>query len=63
MEGPLNLNSKPLQLSWKHELGRMHLIEPNGKDLRRRPIVWSHPALTQDAICVRNDDSIACYKF
>lgn len=46
-----------------NELGRMHLIEPNGKDLRRRPIVWSHPALTQDVICVRNDDSIACYKF
>ena len=45
------------------ELGRMHLIDPNGKDLRRRPIVWSHPALTQDVICVRNDDSIACYKF
>lgn len=45
------------------ELGRMHLIEPNGKDLRRRPIVWSHPALTQDVICVRNDNSIACYRF
>ena len=45
------------------ELGRMHLIEPNGKDLRRRPIVWSHPALTKDVICVRNDDSIVCYKF
>lgn len=46
-----------------HELGRMHLIEPNGKDLRRRPIVWSHPALTADVLCVRNDNSIACYRF
>jgi outer membrane protein assembly factor BamB len=46
-----------------NELGRMQLIKPNGKDLRIRPIVWSHPALTQDVICVRNDDSIACYRF
>ena len=44
------------------EHGRMNLIKPNGKDLRRRPIVWSHPGLTKDFICVRNDDSIACYK-
>jgi outer membrane protein assembly factor BamB len=44
------------------EHGRMNLIKPNGKDLRRRPIVWSHPGMTQDYICVRNDDSIACYK-
>ena len=44
------------------EHGRMNLIKPNGKDLRRRPIVWSHPGMTRDYICVRNDDSIACYK-
>lgn len=45
------------------EHGRMNLIEPNGKDLRRRPIVWSHPAVTTKVICVRNDDSIVCFKF
>ena len=45
------------------ELGRMHLIEPNGKDLRRRPIVWSHPAFGDSIICVRNDDSIRCFEW
>lgn len=45
------------------ELGRMHLIEPNGKDMRRRPIVWSHPAVTDTHIIVRNDDTIICYEF
>lgn len=43
------------------ELGRMNLIKPNGKDMRRRPIVWSHPAVTDEFIVVRNDDSIRCY--
>jgi len=45
------------------ELGRMKLIEANGRDMRRRPIVWSHPAFSIQRICLRNDDRILSYRF
>ena len=44
------------------ELGRMNLIKPDGSDMRRRPIVWSHPALTGKHIAVRNDSMIRLYQ-
>lgn len=43
------------------EIGRMNLIKPNGKDMRRRPIVWSHPAVSDENIVVRNDNSVRCF--
>lgn len=43
------------------ETSRAKLIEPNGIDLRRRPIVWSHPAYANQRIYVRNDGEIRCY--
>jgi len=42
------------------EVSRMHLLEPNGKDLRRRPVVWSHPAFAHRSIYARNDTEIVC---
>lgn len=44
-----------------HEISRAKLIEPNGGDMKRRPIVWSHPAYAQQCIFVRNDSEIRCY--
>ncbi|MDF1816497.1 MAG: PQQ-like beta-propeller repeat protein [Verrucomicrobiales bacterium] len=40
------------------EIDRTHLIEPNGTDMRQRPIVWSHPAYANGSIFVRNDSEI-----
>jgi outer membrane protein assembly factor BamB len=45
------------------ELGRMNLVRPDGSDMRRRPIVWSHPALTDKHLAVRNDSMIRLYRF
>ena len=42
------------------ELDRANIIEPNGIDLKRRPIVWSHPAYANRRIYVRNDTEIRC---
>ncbi len=43
------------------EINRAKLIEPNGSDMKRRPIVWSHPAYADQCIFVRNDTEIRCY--
>lgn len=43
------------------EIGRASLIEPNGSDMRQRPIVWSPPAFAQRCIFVRNDSEARCY--
>ena len=43
------------------EQSRAKLIEPNGTDMRRRPIVWSHPAYAHQCIFVRNDSEIRCF--
>lgn len=42
------------------EQTRAHLLEPNGIDLRQRPIVWSHPAYADLKCFVRNDTEIIC---
>ena len=40
------------------EIDRAHVIEPNGSDMRQRPIVWSHPAYANGAAVIRNDSEI-----
>jgi outer membrane protein assembly factor BamB len=40
------------------ELDRARIIEPNGIDMRRRKIVWSHPAYADRSCFVRNDNEI-----
>ncbi|MDA0812326.1 MAG: pyrrolo-quinoline quinone, partial [Verrucomicrobia bacterium] len=42
------------------EIDRVNVIEPNGIDMRRRKIVWSHPAYANKCIFVRNDSEIRC---
>lgn len=42
------------------EIDRVHLIEPNGDDMRQRSIVWSHPAYAQGCAFIRNDSEIIC---
>ena len=42
-----------------HEISRTHLIEPTNTD-PGRPVVWSHPALTDRCIFWRNDKEIVC---
>jgi outer membrane protein assembly factor BamB len=42
------------------EIDRAPLIKPNGIDLKRRPIVWSHPAYAGRRIYLRNDTEIRC---
>ena len=41
------------------ELGRMHVIEPDGFT-RGRKYVWSHPAFAERAMFVRNDSELIC---
>jgi len=41
------------------ELGRMKLLEPLLK-MRRRSVVWSHPAFADRSIFARNDAEIVC---
>jgi outer membrane protein assembly factor BamB len=40
------------------EISRAKVIEPNGSDMRQRPIVWSHPAYGMKSCFVRNDSEI-----
>lgn len=40
------------------EISRAKVIEPNGLDMRQRPIVWSHPAYAMKSCFVRNDTEI-----
>ncbi len=42
------------------ELGRSKIVEPNGFDMRQRPIVWSHPAYAGGCAFVRNDSELVC---
>lgn len=41
------------------ELGRMHVLEPTGEGMGR-PVVWSHPALANRCLFVRNDKELVC---
>lgn len=46
------------------ELGRVKVIEPTGSSgMGNRAIVWSHPALANQAILLRNDKEIVRYDF
>ncbi len=46
------------------ELGRVKLIQPTGlSGMGNRPIVWSHPALANRSIVMRNDKEIVRYNF
>ena len=40
------------------EICRAKVIEPNGLDMRQRPIVWSHPAYAMKSCFVRNDSEV-----
>jgi outer membrane protein assembly factor BamB len=40
------------------EISRAKVIEPNGLDMRQRPIVWSHPAYAMKSCFVRNDTEL-----
>lgn len=42
------------------EIDRANIIAPNGIDMRRRKIVWSHPAYANKCCFVRNDSEIRC---
>ena len=42
-----------------HEIGRMKIIEPT-LTMRRRAVVWSHPAFADRAVFARNDKEIVC---
>lgn len=48
-----------LSPSGYNEICRAKVIEPNGIDMRQRPIVWSHPAYAMKSIFVRNDSEVA----
>ncbi len=41
------------------ELGRMHLLEPTSEAMGRA-VVWSHPALANQCLFVRNDKELVC---
>jgi len=41
-------------------LSRAHVIEPNGVDVRQRPVVWTHPAYANRKAFIRNDTEIIC---
>ena len=41
------------------ELGRMHVLEPTGEAMGRQ-VVWSHPALANRCIYLRNDKELVC---
>jgi outer membrane protein assembly factor BamB len=43
------------------EIDRAKIIEPNGRDMNQRKIVWSHPAYADKRIFVRNDTEVRCY--
>ena len=47
-----------LDRSGYRELDRVHLIDPDGSDMRQRPIVWSHPAYANGSVLIRNDSEI-----
>ena len=40
------------------EISRAKVIEPDGVDMRQRPIVWSHPAYAMKSCFVRNDSEV-----
>ena len=43
------------------EISRAKLIEPDGADMKQRPVVWSHPAYANQCIFVRNDSMVRCF--
>ncbi len=47
-----------LSPSGYEEISRAKIIEPNGLDMRQRPIVWSHPAYAMKSCFVRNDSEV-----
>ena len=49
-----------LSVEGYQELDRANIIAPNGVDMRRRKIVWSHPAYSNKHCFVRNDSEIRC---
>ncbi len=40
------------------EISRAKVIEPDGFDMRQRPIVWSHPAYAMRSCFLRNDSEV-----
>ena len=40
------------------EISRAKVIEPDGSDMRQRPIVWSHPAYAMKSCFIRNDSEV-----
>lgn len=41
-------------------LSRAHVIEPNGSDIRQRPVVWTQPAYANRKAFIRNDTELVC---
>jgi outer membrane protein assembly factor BamB len=42
------------------EISRAKLIDPTPKQLRRRLVVWAHPAFAQGHVFARNDQELIC---
>lgn len=53
-----NLIIAQLSREGYREIDRAHVIEPDGRDMRQRPIVWSHPAYANQSAYIRNDSKI-----
>lgn len=53
-----NLLIAELSRDGYREIDRAHLIEPDGRDMRQRPIVWSHPAYANGCAVIRNDSEV-----
>lgn len=49
-----------LSLNGYQEISRAHLIDPT-HNIGRRSVVWSHPALANRSIYLRNDKHLRCY--
>jgi outer membrane protein assembly factor BamB len=43
-----------------NEISRAKLIDPTPKQLRRRLVVWSHPAYAYKHVFARNDRELVC---
>lgn len=42
------------------EISRAKLIDPTPKQLRRRLVVWAHPAFAHRHVFARNDRELVC---
>lgn len=42
------------------EISRVKIVEPDCRDVRERPVVWSHPAYANKRAYIRNNSELVC---